>query len=86
MKRNNFSFGLFIGLLPLVLAFLISHFNLTGIELGEKKLSFYILAALINLLLVRYYYRNEWSNTARGIILITFAGAVSLVFLQDLSM
>lgn len=84
MKKNNFSFGLFLGSLAPVLAYVVSYFELTGIDVGEKKLSFYVLAALVNLLLLRYYYRNEWSNTARGIILITFMGAIALLFLRDL--
>lgn len=73
-----------MGSLAPVLAYVVSYFELTGIDVGEKKLSFYVLAALVNLLLLRYYYRNEWSNTARGIILITFMGAIALLFLRDL--
>lgn len=83
MKRNHISFGLLLGSLAPLLAYVISHFNLTGIDLGEKKMTFYVLAALVNLLLVRYYYRNEMSNTARGIILITFLGAIGVLFLRD---
>ena len=85
MKRNHISLGLFLGALAPLLAYIITYFDLTGIDLGEKKMSFYVLAALVNLLLVRYYYRNEMINTARGIILITFMGAIAVLFLRDVS-
>ena len=46
-------------------------------------MSFYVVAALINLLLLRYYYKSEMGNTASGIILITFIGAIGVLFFRD---
>ncbi len=83
MKRNHILFGLLLGSIAPVLAYIVSYFNLTGIDLGQKKMSFYVVAALINLLLLRYYYKSEMGNTASGIILITFIGAIGVLFFRD---
>lgn len=83
MKKDNLFFGALLGSIAPIIAFVMSRFNLTGIDVGDKSLSFYVIAALINLLLMRYYYRNEMGNSARGIILITFIGAMAVLFFGD---
>ncbi len=83
MKKNNLLFGILLGLIAPVIALILGEFNLTGIDIGSKNLSFYVIAALINLLLMRYYYRNEMGNSARGIILITFVGAMAVLFFRE---
>lgn len=83
MNKDNLFFGILIGLIAPLIVFLMSRFNLTGIDVGSKNLSFYVIAALINLLLMRYYYRNEMGNSARGIILITFIGAMAFLFFRE---
>ena len=83
MKIDNLFFGAILGLIAPLIAFIMSRFNLTVIDVGDKSLSFYVVAALINLLLMRYYYRNEMGNSARGIILITFMGAMAVLFFSE---
>lgn len=83
MKKDNLFFGALLGLVAPLIAFIMSRFNLIGIDIGDKSLSFYVIAALINLLLMRYYYRNEMGASARGIILITFIGAMAVLFFGD---
>lgn len=83
MNKDNLFFGILLGLIAPIIAFVMSRFNITGIDVGSKYLSFYVIAALINLLLMRYYYRNEMGNSARGIILITFLGAMAFLFYRE---
>ena len=83
MKKDNLFLGILLGMIAPIIAFLMSRYSLTGIEIGDKNLSFYTVAALLNLLLMRYYYRNEMGNTARGIILITFIGALAVLFFRE---
>jgi hypothetical protein len=85
MKKDNLFFGCLLGLVAPIIAFIMSQFNLTGIDIGNKTLSFYVIAALINLLLMRYYYRNGMGNSARGIILITFIGAMAMLFFREVN-
>lgn len=83
MKKDHLFFGILLGLIAPFIAFIMSRFNLTGIDIGNKNLSFYVIAALVNLLLMRYYYRNEMGNSARGIILITFIAAMAVLFFRE---
>lgn len=82
MNKDNLFFGILLGLIAPLIAFIMSRFNLTGIDIGSKNLSFYVIAALVNLLLMRYYYRNEMGNSARGIILITFIATMAVLFFR----
>lgn len=83
MNKDNLFFGILLGLIAPLIAFIMSRFNLTGIDIGSKNLSFYVIAALVNLLLMRYYYRNEMGNSARGIILITFMATMAVLFFRE---
>ena len=83
MNRDNLFFGILIGSIAPLVAFIMTHFNLTGIDIGNKSLSFYALGAILNLILMRYYYRKELGNTAGGIILVTFIGALLVFFLHE---
>lgn len=83
MKKDNLFFGILLGVIAPVIAFVISQFNLTGINIGNKNLSVYAIAALLNLILMRYYYRNEMENSARGIILTTFICAMLILFFHE---
>lgn len=85
MKIDNFFYGLVLGAVTPTIAYGISQSNFANIDLGEKQFSYYIVAALVNLLLVRYFYRNDRSNSARGIILITFIAALAAIFLKDVT-
>jgi hypothetical protein len=83
MNKDNLFFGILLGLVAPFIAFVMSQFDLTGIDIGNKNLSFYVIAALLNLILMRYYYRNEMENSARGIILITFICAMAVLFFRE---
>ena len=85
MKRNSFFFGCIVGLLAPVVAHLLTLFTSWNMAIGNKSLSLYVIAALINLLFVRFFYRNALEKSARGVILITFVAAILLIFMQNLS-
>jgi hypothetical protein len=66
-------------------AHMLTVFTSWNLALGNKPLSLYVIAALINLLLVRFFYRNALEKSARGVILITFVGVLLLIFVGKLS-
>lgn len=74
-----------LGLGAPVAAHLLSQFTTWARILGGKEISLYVIAALLNLLLVRYYYRNEMEKTGRGVVLITFVATIILIFTKNLS-
>ena len=77
--RNNFLMGAAFGLIAPILAFLLSRFAELPLFLAAKPLSIYASAALANLLLVRYFYRNGWDRSGRGVVFVTFVGVLALI-------
>lgn len=77
--RNNFLKGAGLGLIAPALAVLLTRFAQLPDFLAAKPLSLYVIAALINLLMVRYFYRNEQDLSGRGVVLVTFIGLLVLI-------
>jgi hypothetical protein len=86
MQRNSLFSGVGIGLLPPIIAHVLPMLIPGILSHGFKPLGLYVIAALINLFLVRYFYRRELEPTARGVLLITFALAMLLIFTKKLSL
>ncbi len=74
-----------MGLAAPAIAHLLSTFTDWAALFGGKEIGIYVVAALVNLLVVRYYYRNGMENTARGIILVTFVATIALILVKNLS-
>lgn len=86
MKKDHFIIGFFLGLIAPVAAYVVSRYDLTGVDLSEKGLMFYVIAALINIIMVRYFYRNERMNTANGVVFITFTASLLLLIFRDITL
>jgi len=85
MQQNPFLLGLGIGLIAPLCAHVLTRFTALSVPFGSKQLGLYVIAALINLLVVRYFYRKGSEHAARGVILITFVLAMLLIFTTKLS-
>ncbi|SKB69735.1 hypothetical protein SAMN05660226_02735 [Parapedobacter luteus] len=86
LQRNSFLFGCAIGFLAPAIAYVLTlWFDSQRITIGDRPTALYVIAALINLLLVRFFYRNELERSARGVILVTFAAALLLIIVEKLS-
>ncbi|SEL79277.1 hypothetical protein SAMN05421740_11063 [Parapedobacter koreensis] len=87
LQRNSFPFGCLVGLLAPIVAYVITAwFASFNIIIGGKPLGLYVIAALINLLFVRFFYRNGLERSARGVILVTFVSVLLLIFIEKLSL
>lgn len=77
-----------LGCLVGVLAPSVAYWLKTSASLGmaTHPLSPYVVAAAINLLLIRFFYRKGLDRCAQGILLITFVAALLLVFIDKLSL
>lgn len=62
------------------IAFLLVKFDM-GNLINDKPLALYAVVAMLNLLIMRYFYRHSLTKTGQGIILITFLIAMLLLFL-----
>lgn len=86
MKKDNFTFGCLIGLLPPAIAHVLTTSGTMGPFISNKPLSLYVIAALINLVVIRYGYRNGYQKSAQGVIFATFAATLMLLFTQQVSL
>jgi len=83
MIKDNFVFGCLIGLIFPAAAHMLTKSGSLDTLVGSKPLSLYVVAALINLVLIRYGYRNAYEKSAQGIILVTFAATLILLFTRQ---
>jgi len=86
MQRYSFLAGLGLGLLAPLIAIVLTQFTMLPASIGLRPLGFYVIAALINLLLVRHFYRRGPEQVARGVILCTFVLAMLLIFINKSSL
>jgi heme/copper-type cytochrome/quinol oxidase subunit 4 len=81
MNRDHFLFGVVIGvILPLIAYLLTTYTGLQQTVADGKPAALYLLAGLGNLLLLRYFYKNGQELTAKGMMLTTFIGIITLVY------
>jgi len=84
MKRNSFLLGLLVGAFGPAAASLLKAFTPLGTTM--HPLSLYVLAAVVNILLVRFFYRQALERSARGVLMITFVALLLLIFIEKLSL
>ncbi|SUJ15404.1 Uncharacterised protein [Sphingobacterium spiritivorum] len=81
MQKNNFLIGIALGIIAPVIAYLLTTYTSLETMLSTNKPAIlYFIAGLVNLVMLRYFYRNDKEQTARGIMLVTFAGTVILIY------
>jgi len=49
-------------------------------------LTLYVVAAAINLLLLRFFFRRALDRTGRGVLLVTFLAVILLIFIDKQSL
>ncbi|TZF84111.1 stationary phase survival protein SurE [Pedobacter sp. BS3] len=76
LKKDNIWLGLLLGVvLPGIAAFFVEILK-KNIRFLNKDDLLYIGCVAINLLLVKYYFKQNCDNTARGIVASTFICAL----------
>ena len=83
LKKNDVFVGFLLGAIAPLIAYLFTEHTALGTRFQEKPLLLYAVAAAVNLLLVRYFYKQQASKTAGSIIGITFIGLLLLLFFKD---
>ncbi|HEX8376799.1 MAG TPA: stationary phase survival protein SurE [Pedobacter sp.] len=76
LKRDNVWLGTILGLILPGIAFFVVEILKKNIRVLEKDDLLYIGCVALNLLLVKYYFKQYKENTARGIIAATFICAL----------
>lgn len=82
--RNHLLNGVGIGAIAPLIAFLAGRFSEMPALLAANPLRVYAIAALFNLLLVRYFYRDGQDRSGQGVVLITFLGLLVLIVTKQI--
>ncbi|WP_164110043.1 MULTISPECIES: hypothetical protein [Sphingobacterium] len=78
--KDSFWLGGLVGVAAPALAYILS--NYTSLQTSffvDKPIAIYVIAALINLITVRFTYRGGKETFAKGIIFVTFIAMLILV-------
>jgi hypothetical protein len=80
MQKDSLIVGVLIGALAPVLAYLSTNYtSLQQQFFAEKYIAFYVIAAVINLIIVRFAFRAGKASLAKGIILSTFLAMILFI-------
>ena len=86
--KNNLGWGVLLGILLPLLAFLLGRYtSLASMLPAGKEGTLYIVAAAVNLLAVRFLYRREppLDRVAKGMLLITFVGMLMFLYTHKIN-
>lgn len=87
--RNNIWIGVVLGAVFPLIAFAFTAYSEWPTRIfPTKPFAFYIIAAAINLLLIRIFYRKAmpYEHVAKGIVLTTFLGMLLFLYFFKLRM
>lgn len=76
LKNNNILTGIGIGLILPVLTGIIFELFLTNVSIMGKRGMHYLIAVLLNLVLVRYFAKKGSDRLMQGVMLVTFVFAL----------
>lgn len=80
MKKDSIFQGILIGLIAPALAYVATTYTTIQQNLfSEKPIALYVIAALINLIIVRFTYRAGKESLAKGIVLATFLAMITYI-------
>ncbi|MFZ4863410.1 hypothetical protein ACL9RF_14625 [Sphingobacterium sp. Mn56C] len=81
--KDSLFFGTIIGSIAPLLAFALNSYTaLQALYFADKPIALFVVAAGINLVIMRFTYRAGKENLAKGIMLITFLAMLVLILGQ----
>ena len=81
-KKDNFFFGVLLGvIMPAITCFFVEVMRI-GDKMGLSDSKVYLLGLIVNLFLVRYYFKKEINNTGKGIFLVSFFVVLAVFFIN----
>lgn len=85
MQNNSLLFGVLIGAFaPCIAYFLTTYTNLHEALFSDKPIAFYVISAVVNLIIARFAFKRGKDSLAKGIFLITFLAMLVLIFATKL--
>lgn len=85
MQKKDFILGMVIGVIAPLASYLLTQYtSLQQDYFVEKPIAIHVLAAAINLIVVRFAYRAGKESLAKGVMLLTFLAMVVLIWFTKL--
>lgn len=85
MQKKDFILGMVIGVIAPLASYLLTQYtSMQQDYFVEKPIAIHVLAAAINLIVVRFAYRAGKESLAKGVMLLTFLAMVVLIWLTKL--
>ncbi|MCL4641329.1 MULTISPECIES: hypothetical protein [Olivibacter] len=82
LKKNNPLLGILLGAIAPLIAFLFNEYTSLGSKFADKPLTLYAIAGAVNLLIVRYCYKQQASKTGGSVMGITFIGLILILYFK----
>lgn len=80
MQKDSFIFGVLLGVIAPLIAYLVTTYtSFQQMYFAEKPIAFYVIAAVINLIIVRFTFRAGKQSLAKGILLTTFIAMILFI-------
>ena len=84
LKRDSIFFGVLIGILFPIIAYLILYFGLELLEMAferdwlNERPAIKLVSIVVNLFLIRYYFvKLNFEQTGRGLLIVTFVAVIA---------
>jgi hypothetical protein len=74
--------GAILGLILPGIVFFLTEILKKDLSLFDKENVFYLLSLTLNFFMVRYYFKSDKEDTAKGIVLSTFTSAFIFFFFK----
>ena len=85
MKKDSYVIGAIIGLLTPIIAYAVSNYTtIQQTYFSEKPIALFVIAAMINLIIVRFTFRAGYEKLAKAIVAITFLAMIALIIITKM--
>lgn len=86
MKKDSIFLGVLIGLIAPVISYLLTTYTSMQQSLfAQKPIAMYVIAAVINLVIIRFSFKSGRDTFGKGVVLATFIAMLALIFMTKLS-
>jgi len=86
MNKNSILTGLLIGAIAPILSLLLTYYTLLQQTIAPNKPTvLFLIAGVINLILMRMVYKKGFDNMGKGIMLITFVSMLIILYTQKIT-
>lgn len=85
MRKDSSVLGFFVGLIAPIMAYVMQTYSTVQQSLFvDKPIALYVIAAVINLIIIRFSFTGGKEQFGKGVVLSTFIAMLVLIFVTKL--